>query len=127
MTHGIIQPTFGWEFIGEDDLGDLIGTCENRGCGSSIRYSFTIFHKLWGTLEVGTYCCDNLTDSIVASNLKESKLKFEGRQQRFINSKRWTVEGFIHKIKQGLFNIEIFENDNQFSLKINGKTSATFK
>lgn len=123
QTHGIIQPTFGWEYIGDEDLGDLIGTCENRGCGASFRYSYTIFHKQWGTLEVGTNCCDNLTHSEIASNLKESKLKFQSRKQRFLNSKRWTSEVQIHKVKQGLFEIEIFEIENKFSLKINGKKS----
>ncbi|MFN4248246.1 MAG: HNH endonuclease [Flavipsychrobacter sp.] len=123
QIHGIIQPTFGWEYIGEEDLGDLIGTCENKGCGSSIRYSFTIFHKQWGTLEVGTVCCDYLTDSEIASNFKESKLKFEGRKNRFINSKKWIIDELSHKIKQGLFDIEILEVENQFSLKINGKKS----
>ena len=123
QTHGIIQPTFGWEYIGDEDLGDLIGTCENRGCGADIIYSFTVFHQKWGTLQVGTVCCDNLTDSEIASNLKESKLKFESRKQRFTTSKRWTSNGFLHKIKQGLFDIEIFETENEFSLKINGKKS----
>lgn len=127
QTHGIIQPTFGWEYIGDEDLGDLIGTCENRGCGSDIRYSFTIFHTQWGTLEVGTVCCDNLTDSQIASNLKESKLKFESRKQRFINSKRWSIEGQLHRIRQGLFDIEIIETENEFSLRINGKISRKIK
>lgn len=120
-THGIIQPTFGWEYMGEEDLGDLVGNCENNGCGSKIRHSFTVFHKLWGTLEVGTICCDNLTDSEIASNTKESRLKFEGRRYRFINSKRWRTDGFVHKIKQGLFDVEIIETDNHFSLNVNGK------
>jgi hypothetical protein len=123
QIHGIIQPTFGWEYIGDEDLGDLIGTCENGRCGSSIRYSFTIFYAKWGTLEVGTVCCDNLTDSEVASNLKESKLKFESRKQRFLNSNRWTTDGQNHKIKQGLFDMEIFQIENEYSLRINGKSS----
>src|SRR5690606_4602736 len=75
----------------------------------------------------GTVCCDNLTDSQIASNLKESKLKFESRKQRFINSKRWTSEGQLHRIKQGLFDIEIIEIDNEYSLRINGKTSRKIK
>lgn len=123
QTHGIIQPKFGWAYIGDEDLGDLIGTCENRGCGSDIRYSFTIYHPQWGTIEVGTVCCDNLTDSEIASNLKESKLKYESRKQRFLNSKRWITNGQNHKIKQGVFDIEILEIEQQYSLKINGKAS----
>jgi hypothetical protein len=123
QIHGIIQPSFGWEYIGDEDLGDLIGTCENRSCGSNMRYSYTVFHPQWGTLEVGTVCCDHLTDSKIASNLKESQLKFEGRRQRFLNSKRWTTDRHVHKLKQGLFDIEVFEVENQFSLRINGDRS----
>lgn len=122
QIHGIIQPTFGWELNAEEDLGDLIGTCENNGCGASIRYCFTIFHANWGTLQVGTVCCDHLTGTEIASNFKESKIKFDSRQFRFINSKRWKYDG-SHKIKQSLFVIEIFENENQFSLNINGYKS----
>jgi hypothetical protein len=120
QTHGIIQPTFGWEYIGDDDLGDLIGTCENRGCSSKIRYSFTVFHQNWGTLEVGTVCCDNLTSSQNASNL----IKIEGRKQRFLNSKRWIEIAGNHKLKQGLFQIEIFEIEDKYSIKINGIKST---
>jgi hypothetical protein len=123
QMHGIIQPKFGWEYIGDEDLGDLIGTCENSGCNSAIRYSFTVYHPQWGTLEVGTFCCDSLTDSQVASNLKESRLRFESRKQRFLNSKRWATDGQNYRMKQGLFDIEIFENEDQFSLRINGKAS----
>lgn len=119
--HGLIQPNFGWEYIGDEDLGDLIGTCENRNCGTSIRYSFTVYHKNWGTLEVGTMCCDTLTCSEIASNLKESKVRFESRQKRFINSKRWLSEDKLHRIKHGQFEIEIIEAEIGCSLKINGK------
>lgn len=123
QTHGIIQPRFGWEYIGDEDLGDLIGTCENKGCGSNMRYSYTVFHPQWGTLEVGTICCDNLTDSEIASNSKESKLKYESRKRRFIDSKRWETDGQKQNIKQGLFEIEIFEAGNKFSLEINERKS----
>lgn len=84
QEHGLIQPKYGWECIGEEDLGDLIGLCENSGCGSHLRYSFTVYHPQWGTLEVGTLCCDYLTDSKAASNFKESILRFEGRKERFM-------------------------------------------
>jgi uncharacterized protein YkuJ len=92
-------------------------------CGSSLRYSFTIFHPQWGTLEVGTICCDNLTDSEVASNFKESRLKFQSRKQRFIDTKRWINDGQKYCIKQGLFEIEIFETSSKFCLRVNGKKS----
>lgn len=34
-----------------------------------------------GALEVGTLCCDNLTDSREASNLMESVRRFESRKK----------------------------------------------
>lgn len=118
--HGIIPPKFGWEYGGDEDLGDLIGTCEN--CGSSIRYQFTIYHQNWGTLQVGTICCDNLTDSTIASNLMESNIRYLARKQRFLVSKRWKVKGGNHKIKQGEFEINIFKKDEVFVINIWGLT-----
>ena len=100
--HGIIQPKVGWEYIGDEDLEDLIGKCEN--CGSNIRYVFYVYHKDWGTIGVGTNCCDMLTDSVIASNQIESSKRYEGRKKRFIDSKRWKFLNGIYKIKHGNFN-----------------------
>ena len=85
--HGYVIPKFGWEFIEMEDLGDLIGECEF--CNNPLRYSFAIFHENWGTINVGTGCCDNLTDSDLASNEKESFLRYSKRKSNFITSKRW--------------------------------------
>ncbi len=119
--HGKIRPNFGWEFFGDEDLGDLIGTCEY--CGASIRYVFTIHHENWGTLEVGTVCCDNLTDSNTASNLMESNTKYVGRRNRFLSSVRWKLDEGIYKIKQGNFQINVIQKMNGFYLKIHGHQS----
>lgn len=119
--HGIIMPKFGWEYIGDDDLGDLSGTCEN--CGASIRYVFLINHENWGTLEVGTYCCDNLTDTNIASNLMESLKSYEDRKERFLKSKRWKVEDNTLKIRQNLFDIEIRQFEKCCNLKIHNLQS----
>lgn len=115
--HGIIMPKFGWQHIGSEDLGDLIGTCDN--CRSSLRYFFYIFHENWGTIGVGTHCCDILTDSKIASNLVESQRRYEERKKRFLISKRWKELYGVFKIKQGLFDIEIRENDSIYYIKIN--------
>lgn len=120
--HGKIKPKFGWEYFGDEDLGDLIGSCEN--CGSSIRYVFTIHHENWGTIEVGTYCCDNLTDSKIASNMMESNTKYVSRRRRFVNSIRWDLEDNLHKIKQGNFEINVIQKITNFYLKIHGKEST---
>lgn len=114
--HGIIMPKFGWEYVGEEDLGDLIGTCDN--CGSSLRHLFYIFHENWGTIGVGTHCCDTLTDSNIASNLIESQKRYDERKKRFLTSKRWKEVNGVLKIKQSNFSIEIKENSSGYDLKI---------
>lgn len=124
--HGIIMPKFGWEYIGDEDLGDLIGTCDN--CGSSLRYLFYIFHENWGTIGVGTHCCDTLTDSNIASNLVESQKRYDERKKRFLLSKRWKETDGILKIKQGNFNVEIKEINSNHYLKINDlKSNKAYK
>jgi hypothetical protein len=40
QTHGKIKPTFGWDLLGSDDLGDLSGQCDF--CGTELRYTFLI-------------------------------------------------------------------------------------
>ncbi|MBK9391888.1 MAG: HNH endonuclease [Bacteroidetes bacterium] len=115
-VHGIFKPQFGWEYVCDEDLEELVGTCEN--CGNDIRYVFTIQHEKWGTMEVGTYCCDKLTDSDVASNLMESLTSYRGRLRRFIDSSRWKLDNDTHTIRQGQFNIEIREDQQNFNLKI---------
>jgi len=114
--HGFVIPKYGWEFIGMEDLGDLIGECEF--CNNSIRYSFEIFHENWGTINVGTSCCDNLTHSDLASNEKESFLRYNKRKNIFISSIRWKSDDKVHLIKQALFEIIIKKTENGFELKI---------
>lgn len=116
QEHGIKKPQFGWEYVGQDDLGDLIGTCEN--CKTAIRHVFYIQHPNWPTLEVGTYCCDKLTDSKIASNLMDSLRSYEDRKERFINSKRWKLLEGIFKIKQSAIPIEIEQRHNLFFIKV---------
>jgi hypothetical protein len=117
MEHGIIMPKFGWEYIGDEDLGDLIGVCDN--CGSSLRYLFYVFHEKWGTIGVGTSCCDNLTDSEVASNLVDSKKKYEERKNRFLKSKRWCLKDGLFSIKQSGFEIKIRQNNSSYFITVN--------
>ncbi len=114
--HGHIRPKIGWEYQGDEDLGDLIGTCDN--CGSSLRYVFYVFHEKWGTMEVGTHCCDALTDTNIASNLVESQRRYDERKDRFIKSKRWKNENNIFRIKQNNFEIEISQEGLDFFMKI---------
>lgn len=124
VEHGIIQPKIGWEYIGEEDLGDLIGECENSGCGSSIRYAYLISHPKWGFLEVGTVCCDNLTETDIASNNRENLSRYRNRKARFLKSKRWIEEDKISKIKQSLFEIKIEDKGDTFCLTIHNLEST---
>ncbi|WP_266367797.1 HNH endonuclease [Tellurirhabdus rosea] len=119
--HGLIMPKHGWEYVGDEDLGDLVGKCEC--CGSSLRYIYYILHQDWGVLEVGTHCCDLLTDSNIASNLKESRQRYEERRERFLSSSRWKQNEEILVIKQLGYFIEIRMNGQMFSITINGKRS----
>lgn len=114
--HGLIQPKVGWEYQGDEDLGDLVGTCDN--CGSSLRYVFYVYHENWGTMEVGTHCCDSLTDTNIASNFIESQRRYDERKERFIKSKRWKIDNNKQMIKQNSFDIEINQVGIEFFIKI---------
>ncbi|MBW8337090.1 HNH endonuclease [Stutzerimonas stutzeri] len=93
--HGEIRPSSGWVYAGEDDLGDLTGTCEL--CSSAIRYVHHIQHPHWEPMGVGTVCCDNLTGTQEAAEARRRL----GRLRRFLASPNWTTEGtrlaIVHK------------------------------
>lgn len=119
-AHGRIPPKFGWEHVGHDDLGDLVGTCEL--CGTSIRYAFLIQHRDWRPMEVGEICCDHLTSSQAASNLMESKRRYASRLKRFVSSPRWNIlPGDIHRIRQTGLNVEVVPSGAAFKLRINNR------
>lgn len=105
VEHGIIRPSVGWTYLGDEDLGDLSGACEN--CGTEIRYVFHIQHPHWEPLAVGTVCCDNLTETQIASNHVESLKRFRSRQSRFVCSKRWKESPTSSFIRQKQIAIEI--------------------
>jgi hypothetical protein len=118
--HGKIPPRFGWEYFGDDDLEDLIGSCEY--CGTAIRYKFLIQHQKWGALEVGTICCDNLTCTQVASDHVESTRRFNDRKKRFVSSSRWIIGNAGNPvIKQKEFLVSVVPFGHCWRLKINGE------
>ena len=122
-THGKIMPKTGWEYITQEDLGDLIGKCDY--CHTELRYLFTIFHEKWGILEVGTHCCDTLTESQSASEFTSSQQKRDNREKRFLNSPRWRTEGNTLKTILSGFCIKIERLGDNYVLTINeirGKT-----
>lgn len=118
--HGIIPPKFGWTFAGWDDLGALDGTCDL--CGKALRYTFLVAHSTWQTMEVGEECCDNLTCTQVASNLAESRRRFNGRLKRFVDSSRWEQypSGKQLIIQKG-FVISILPVNGGFRIWVNDK------
>jgi len=67
MFHGKIRPSFGWECLGEHDLGDLTGNCEY--CGTALRFEYFVQHPNWEPMTVGANCCDNLSNSCIAEIL----------------------------------------------------------
>ncbi|QOW10855.1 hypothetical protein Q73A0000_11055 [Kaistella flava (ex Peng et al. 2021)] len=119
--HGIIMPNFGWEYLCDEDLGGLNGECDK--CGNQMRFAFHIHHENWGFMQVGRQCCDNLTDSNLASNKIDSVKRFEIRKRNFLKSSRWKSFLSENRIFKNLFEIKIEEIDNVYFLTIHGKKS----
>lgn len=115
--HGHIRPNTGWDFIGEEDLGDILGTCEL--CGTSIRYVFEVHHPHWEPMSVGTICCDNLTGTQVATDIMDSRQRYESRLTRFLESPRWQKNGNILQIKQKGIIIQIVPSGAMFKIRMN--------
>lgn len=109
--HGKIMPSSGWEYIGYDDLGDLVGECEY--CHTDIRYEHYVFHPQWGELTVGAQCADNLTNTNEASMIEKKRKRYANRMMRFIKSSRWksliTDDCVIYRLKQGEYQVKIRE------------------
>lgn len=113
--HGHIRPTFGWDLVHEEDLGDLSGKCEL--CGTEIRYVFWVQHPNWEPIGVGTVCCDHLTGTTLATE----KMRFNDRMRRFASSTRWknSADGFA--IKQKGVTLEVVRGAIGFRLRMNGQ------
>ncbi|MBO9642747.1 MAG: HNH endonuclease [Pseudacidovorax sp.] len=92
--HGVVPPKVGWTLYSEDDLGGLNGECEL--CGQPLRYVFSVFHAQWGTMDVGTDCCDNLTATSQAGEAKERRERRLGRLRTFLKSPNWRPHSASH-------------------------------
>ncbi len=94
--HGIIRPSSRWTLLYDEDLEELSGECES--CGTEIRYVFYIDHPKWDPLAVGTDCCDRLTGSDIALNIRR---KID-RRKNFLRSTRWqeTPNGILIRQKR---------------------------
>lgn len=118
--HGIIQPTSGWRLLGCDDLGDLIGECED--CGTELRYVYLITHPKWHAMEVGTDCCDRLTGTDEASVAHIEYLRVNDMRKRFVQSKRWShLIADQWTITQKGIRVCISEMDGVFKIAMNDR------
>lgn len=111
--HGLIPPRTGWDYMYENDLGDLSGTCEL--CGNGIRYVFYIQHPHWEPMAVGTVCCDNLTGTETATNLR----KYSDRLSRFLKSNRWAEKDGVCEIHQKGIDIKIEGRNTEYRITMN--------
>ncbi len=114
--HGKIPPKTGWQYLGYEDLGEVSSNCEL--CGSNFRYQFYVYHKDWGSMLVGSLCCNALTGSEIASEQIDKQNRFDERKHRFINSKRWIEIAGRSIIRQQGIRVEIIETDGYYSIQL---------
>ena len=86
-NHGLIEPDYGWTLISIDDLGDLSGICERKGCGKEIRYEHVTYHPQWGYKTVGSTCIEYLTRE--DQFLSHEVLKIFKKISDFVNTSNW--------------------------------------
>lgn len=74
--HDLLEfPRFGWEYLGFEDLGEMIGECEYPGCEHKLRYQHTVYHPKIGELNVGAIHADRLLDNTEASELEKTEIR----------------------------------------------------
>lgn len=120
--HGLIPPLVGWILHGVEDLGGPHGHCQR--CNKEIRYVCAIHHEKWGTLEVGSDCCDKLTGNSLASEEQQKINRHLRRKTSFIKSKRWEVSQNRQSITQDSIRITILFRDETYFIRVaetNGK------
>lgn len=99
-VHKLIEPNKGWTLILINDLGDLSGYCELKGCGAEIRYEHLIYHPDWGYKTVGSSCVEHLTEE--DKELSADTIKMYKKISQFVRSSSWT-NGYT---KRGKFYIQ---------------------
>lgn len=115
--HGKIPPKSGWQYLGYEDLGEVAGNCEL--CGSNFRYQFYVYHKSWGSMQVGTFCCNALTSTEIASIQIDKQIKYNERKKRFVRSKRWIKISGRSILRQKGIRIEIARSADQYYIQLN--------
>ena len=116
--HGELPPRGGWDYLGEHDLGDLVGKCEL--CGTEIRYVHLIDHPDWHPMEVGCDCCDKLTGTPEASDEEKRRRNEASRRRTFVRSRKWEDRDGVHTREFAGVRIEILTDEDGFYLRLNG-------
>lgn len=111
--HGLILPSSGWRLVCEEDLGELNASCDL--CRTSLRYVFTVHHPHWEPLNVGTDCCDRLTDTKIVSE----RMIYKERLKRFQESSRWKQSGRRLRIHQKDIYVDIVTIEKGFIVYMN--------
>jgi REP element-mobilizing transposase RayT len=114
--HGKIPPKTGWQYLGYEDLGEVSANCEL--CGSNFRYQFFVYHKNWGSMQVGTVCCNALTGTELANNQVNKQNKYDERKRRFIDSKRWIKISGREIIRQKGIRVDIAEFEGKYRIQL---------
>ena len=123
--HGLIEPQKGWELLSINDLGASTGTCERKGCNSSIRYEHVTYHADWGYQTVGSTCVEHLTQDDIALSVKYISL-YKGIS-KYIHNVEWTYgrtkknAQFIEAVYKNSHKIRIYEKKLGYSFQINLK------
>lgn len=112
--HGKVRPSSGWTYLYHEDLHDLIGECEC--CGTQIRHVFYIDHPKWDALGVGTECCDILTGSDVALNIR----RMIDRRKNFLRSKRWKANQDGMFVRQKRMQFAVRASSEGYLIELNG-------
>lgn len=68
-------------------------------------------------MAVGTVCCDNLTGTEIATNLR----KYSDRLTRFIKSKRWSEKDGLYEIHQKRIDIKVQVVNGEYRISMNNK------
>ena len=119
--HKLIEPDSGWTLISIDDLGELTGTCERKGCGADIRYEHVTYHPKCGYKSVGSTCVEHLTreDRFLSHDI----LIIFKKISNFVKNSFWE-DGVTKKGKKYIYTthshhqIRIYGKGNNFSIQI---------
>ena len=81
-------PKTGWKCIGVTDLGEPIGVCEM--CGHQIiRYVHHMYHKDFGSLDVGCICAGRMEGDVEKAKRREQEFKNKQTRRENFHNRKW--------------------------------------